>query len=146
MTKKVIWDEMIDTDEIMDRIKKEGPGYFLKGRKRKLEAGIYLEHLMEERGITRKEVIYKLNLEESYGRKIFGGRRTPTRKILIQCAFLLSLDLKETQRLLEIGRKPRLYPKVRYDAAIIHGIEKKMSLEQMNTFLEEIGEDALYDA
>lgn len=143
MNKREVWDEMIETDEIMGMIKQEGAGYFSKEGKYKIDVGIYLEQLMEERGITRKTMVHRLNLEESYGRKLFGGQRIPTRKILLQCAFILSLDLKETQRLLEIGQKTRLYPRVRYDAAIIHGIEKKMTLDQINTFLEEIGEAPL---
>ena len=42
-----------------------------------------------------------------------------------------------------MGQKTRLYPRIRYDAALIHGIEKKMSLEEVNAFLEEIGEEPL---
>ena len=74
---------------------------------------------------------------------MLGGQRVPTRKILLQCAFILGLNLEETQRLLEIGQKPRLYPRIRFDAAIIHGIKKKMSLDEVNAFLEEIGEDSI---
>lgn len=143
MVKREAWDEMIETDEIMEMIIRDGSEYFSKERKYKIEIGIYLEQLMDERGITRKDVGRKLNLEESYVRKLFGGQRIPTRKILLQCAFLMSLNLEETQRLLEIGQKPRLYPRIRYDAAIIHGMERKMNLEQMNAFLEEIGEETL---
>lgn len=143
MSGKEVWDEMIETDEILGMIKKDGEDYFHKEGKQKINVGIYLENLMEERGITRKEMVRKLNMEESYGRKVFGGQRIPTRKMLLQSAFILSLDLKETQRLLEIGQKTRLYPRIRYDAALIHGIEKKMSLEEVNAFLEEIGEEPL---
>lgn len=145
MGKREVWDEMIETDKILGMIRQKGTDYFSvsnDGRSR-IEVGIYLEQLMEERGITRKEIVRRLNLDESYGRKLFGGQRVPTRKILLQCAFLLKLDLKDTQRLLEIGCKPRLYPRVRRDAALIHGIEKKMTLEEINTFLEEIGEETL---
>lgn len=53
------------------------------------------------------------------------------------------LNLSDTQRLLDIGQKPRLYPRVRYDAAIIYGLEEKMTLEQMNSFLDEIEEETL---
>lgn len=143
MEKREVWDEMIETEEIMGMIKQDGPAYFSKERNHKIEVGIYLEQLMEERGITRKDVVRRLNLEESYGRKLFGGQRLPTRKILLQCAFLLCLSLDETQRLLEIGQKARLYPRIRFDAAVIYGIENKMNLEQMNTFLEEVGEEPL---
>lgn len=134
---------MIDTDEIMGMIRKEGADYFSGDHKTEIPIGIYLEKLMEEKGISRKELAMRLNLDESYCRKIFGGQRKPTRKILLQCIFLCSLNLEDAQKLLEIGQKPRLYPRVRYDAAIIHGIEKKMTLEQMNVFLTEIHEQPL---
>ena len=112
---------MKETDEIMGMIKEEGAAYFARERGNKVEVGLYLEHLIEERGMKKKDIVRKLNLEESYARKLFGGQRIPTRKILLQCAFLLSLNLADTQRLLDIGQKPRLYPRVRYDAAIIYG-------------------------
>ena len=134
---------MKETDEILGLIKEEGAAYFTKDRGGKVEVGLYLEKLIEEHGMKKKEVVRKLNLEESYARKLFGGQRIPTRKILLQCAFLLSLNLADTQRLLDIGQKPRLYPRIRYDAAIIYGLEEKMSLEEMNAFLEEIHEDVL---
>ena len=134
---------MKQTDEILGLIKEEGAAYFTKDRGGKVEVGLYLEKLIEEHGMKKKEVVRKLNLEESYARKLFGGQRIPTRKILLQCAFLLSLNLADTQRLLDIGQKPRLYPRIRYDAAIIYGLEEKMTLEEMNAFLEEIHEDVL---
>ena len=134
---------MKETDEILGLIKEEGAAYFTKDRGGKVEVGLYLEKLIEEHGMKKKEVVRKLNLEESYARKLFGGQRIPTRKILLQCAFLLSLNLADTQRLLDIGPKQRLYPRIRYDAAIIYGLEEKMTLEEMNAFLEEIHEDVL---
>ena len=123
---------MKETEEIMGMIKEEGAAYFARERGNKVEVGLYLEHIIEERGMKKKDIVRKLNLEESYARKLFGGQRIPTRKILLQCAFLLSLNLSDTQRLLDIGQKPRLYPRVRYDAAIIYGLEEKMTLEEMN--------------
>lgn len=134
---------MKETDEIMGMIKEEGAAYFARERGNKVEVGLYLERLIEERGMKKKDIVRKLNLEESYARKLFGGQRIPTRKILLQCAFLLSLNLADTQRLLDIDQKPRLYPRVRYDAAIIYGLEEKMTLEQMNSFLDEIEEEVL---
>ena len=80
---------MKETDEIMGMIKEEGAAYFARGRGNKVEVGLYLEHLIEERGMKKKDIVRKLNLEESYARKLFGGQRIPTRKILLQCAFRL---------------------------------------------------------
>ncbi|MDC7287308.1 hypothetical protein NXH76_05805 [Blautia schinkii] len=134
---------MKETDEIMQMIKQYGSDFFSKEKKYKIDIGIYLEELAEKQGMTRKDLVRMLNLEESYGRKLFGGQRAPTRKILLQSAFILSLNLTETQRLLEIGRKACLYPRVRRDAAIIYAIDKNMTLEQANAFLEEVGEEPL---
>ena len=62
---------MKDTDEILGMIKEEGADFFLNKGKYKINVGIYLEQLMEERGVSKKEVVHRLNLEESYGRKLF---------------------------------------------------------------------------
>lgn len=64
---------MKETDEILGLIKEEGAAYFTKDRGGKVEVGLYLEKLIEEHGMKKKEVVRKLNLEESYARKLFGG-------------------------------------------------------------------------
>ena len=56
-------------------------------------------------------------------------------KRLVRLARLLELDLDQTNRLLKIGRKEALYPRIRYDAAVIFAIEKKLPLEQMDELL-----------
>ena len=79
---------MKETEEIMGMIKEEGAAYFARERGNKVEVGLYLEHIIEERGMKKKDIVRKLNLEESYARKLFGGQRIPTRKIL-RFSFLL---------------------------------------------------------
>ena len=76
---------MKETEEIMGMIKEEGAAYFARERGNKVEVGLYLEHIIEERGMKKKDIVRKLNLEEFYARKLFGGQRIPTRKILLQC-------------------------------------------------------------
>ena len=68
MEKREVWDEMIETDKILGMIRQKGAEYFsVSGEgKAKIEVGIYLEQLMEEKGITRKEMVRRLNLDESY--------------------------------------------------------------------------------
>ena len=80
---------MKETEEIMGMIKEEGAAYFARERGNKVEVGLYLEHIIEERGMKKKDIVRKLNLEESYARKLFGGQRIPTRKILLRFSFLL---------------------------------------------------------
>ena len=99
MNRKEVLEEMKETEEIMGMIKEEGAAYFARERGNKVEVGLYLEHIIEERGMKKKDIVRKLNLEESYARKLF--------------------------------------------AAIIYGLEEKITLEEMNSFLDEIGEEIL---
>ena len=46
---------MKETDEILGLIKEEGAAYFTKDRGGKVEVGLYLEKLIEEHGMKKKE-------------------------------------------------------------------------------------------
>ena len=48
---------MKETDEIMGMIKEEGAAYFARERGNKVEVGIYLERLIEERGMKKKNIV-----------------------------------------------------------------------------------------
>ena len=52
--------------------------------------------------------------------------------------FLLGLGLEETNRLLKIGRKEILYPRIREDAAAIFAIEKRLPLSQFDELMERL--------
>ena len=82
---------MKETEEIMGMIKEEGAAYFARERGNKVEVGLYLEHIIEERGMKKKDIVRKLNLEESYARKLFGGQRIPQGKYYcsVRFSFLL---------------------------------------------------------
>lgn len=53
---------MKETEEIMGMIKEEGAAYFARERGNKVEVGLYLEHIIEERGMKKKDIVRKLNL------------------------------------------------------------------------------------
>ena len=99
-------------------------------------AAIYMAGLLAERGMTAKEAIQALGLDRSYGYQLFNGTRRPTRTVLIRLAVLLGLDLAGTNRLLQIGGKAPLYPRVREDAAVIFCLEKRLPLEKLDALLE----------
>ncbi len=99
-------------------------------------AAIYMCALLAERGMTTKDAIRALGLDRSYGYQLFNGTRRPTRAALIRLAVLLELDLAGTNRLLQIGGRSPLYPRVREDAAVIFAIEKRLSLDQLDALLE----------
>lgn len=103
----------------------------------------YLNALLKEKNIQPKDIIVKLNMERSYTYQILKGRRKPTRIFLIRIALLCKLDIDATQRLLSTGNRPILYPRNRFDAAILYGIQHNLDETQVNELLLDIGEDSL---
>ncbi len=131
---------MKNTEELLHQIRNSGSGdlSFLEGSDFNCPSiEIYVCGLLAQRGLEVRDAIRALGLERSYGYQIFNGTRRPTRNILIRLAFLLGLDLDETNRLLKIGHKEVLYPRMRYDAAVICAIEKRLSLRQLDVLLED---------
>lgn len=96
----------------------------------------YLADLLREHNISYVEFIQQMNLERGYGYQILNGNRKPSREILIKTAILLQLNLEETQRLLKIGNRNILYPRMKRDAAAIFSIEKKLSLSEYLELLD----------
>ncbi len=103
----------------------------------------YLKELMEEADISAHELIVRSTLGKSHVYLILSGERNPGRDVIIILAITLGLDLSKTQKLLKLGQKSGLYPKVRRDAAIICCIEQKLSLSDTNDFLLSVSEDTL---
>ena len=109
----------------------------------KIGIGDYLSNLLTSHDLQPKDIIINLNMDRSYTYQILGGRRNPTRNFLLRIAIFLKLPLEETQRMLSIAQRAQLYPRNRYDAAIIFALEHEMTLEETNALLEEIGEELL---
>lgn len=82
-------------------------------------------------------------MERSYTYHILKGRRKPTRNFLIRIAFLCQLSVDETQKLLTAGNRPILYPRNRFDAAVLYCLQHSLKEEELNELLTDIGEDAL---
>lgn len=99
-------------------------------------AAIYLCGLLAERGMTTRDAISALGLDRTYGYQLFNGTRRPTRIVLIRLAVLLGLDLSDANRLLQIGGKQPLYPRIQEDAAAIFALEKRLPLDQLDALLE----------
>lgn len=103
----------------------------------------YLNELLNTHGLQAKDIIIKLNMERSYAYQILKGRRNPTRNFLIRIAFLCQLSVDETQKLLTVGNRPILYPRNRFDAAVLYCIQHNLNEEELNELLMDIGEDVL---
>lgn len=104
----------------------------------------YLNEVLSQHELQPKDVIVKLNMERSYTYQILNGRRNPTRNFLIRIAFLCKLSVDETQKLLSAGNRPILYPRNRFDAAVLYCIQHQLSEEELNELLKDIEEEALF--
>ena len=125
------------TDELLKQIKELNIEDFKK------QESFDCISIDEYHNLQPKDIILNLNMERSYTYQILNGRRKPTRNFLLRIAIFISLSLDETQKMLTIAQRPQLYPRNRFDAAIIFSLEHKMSLDETYELLEEIGEEPL---
>lgn len=103
----------------------------------------YLNKVLDSHGLQAKDLIIKLNMERSYTYQILKGRRNPTRNFLIRIALLCQLSVDDTQKLLTAGNRPILYPRNRFDAAILYGIQHQLNEDEINELLTDLGEEVL---
>ncbi len=106
----------------------------------------YLQQLLQEREMKRIEAIHAAQLDETYGYQIFQGTRRPSRDKVLQVAFALRCDLKETQHLLAYADAGALYPKNRRDAILIYALTHGLDLSQTETELYRFGETTILDS
>lgn len=94
-----------------------------------------LTKLIEERKISKAELARRSGMSEVYLHQLFSGRRKPSRDRLLCLCIGLNLTLDETQRLLQLAEFAQLYPRIKREAMISHGICHGTSLEEMNELL-----------
>ena len=103
----------------------------------------YLYQLMEEKEKTIPDLIADACISKSYAYQFLNGERLPGRDIILRIGLSMSLSMDEIQRLLTLAGKSILYPKLHRDAGILYCIRKKMSVDEANYFLTDIGEVSL---
>lgn len=90
---------------------------------------------MDEKGVTRAELIRRLNLDRNYGYQLLNGTRNPRRNHLIQIGLLLGLDIEQFQRLLKTAKKKPLYVRDLFDAKVFFAVKHRMSFEKAVEFI-----------
>lgn len=90
---------------------------------------------MDEKGVTRAELIRRLNLDRNYGYQLLNGTRNPKREYLIQIGLLLELDIEQLQRLLKTANKKPLYVRDMFDAMVFYAVKHRMSYEKAVEFI-----------
>ena len=94
-----------------------------------------IEERMKEKGISRAELIKRLDVDRSYGYQLLNGIRRPTRKHVIQMGLLLELDIESFQKLLKTAKKKPLYVRDMFDAKVFFAVKHKMDLDSAVEFI-----------
>lgn len=136
------------TEELLDELlSAPSPSdYLCEHRPHKRDFAQYLQELLLERGLERKDVVRAAHLDTTYGYQLFTGQRKhPSRDKVLQIAFALKLNLRETDRALQAAGVSKLYCKDRRDAILIYCLNKQTTLDEANEALFELGEPSLDD-
>ena len=139
--------QMKNTNELLTEIKKSTEiKNFLKENDEYIKNFTltqYLDTLIKEKGLTKKEIINSSELNYTYGYQILNGTRKPTKDKLIQICFGMKATPEETNRILILANAGGLYSKIRRDCVIIFALEKGLTLNQANELLYELNEDII---
>lgn len=95
----------------------------------------FLKDLLEKKNVKPTDLARESLLDCSFTYQLLNGTRNPNRNILLRFAFVLKMNLEETQQLLKISQKGDLYPRIYRDAIIIYCINQKFDLLAANDFL-----------
>ena len=99
------------------------------------ELSEFIQQRIDERGIKKSALIKALNVDRNYGYQMLNGTRIPTRPQLIKIALFLGLDLKSTQRLLNLAGREALYVRRPEDARAVHCLEHPKAYHQACEFI-----------
>ena len=96
---------------------------------------MYLQDLLKESGTKRSELIKALNVDRNYGYQMINGTRVPTRIQILRIALYIKLDLKRTQRLLNLAGREALYVRRPEDAKTVHCLEHPRDFKSACEFI-----------
>lgn len=126
-------------DSDLDTYLSENQAYFTEQNIAALLNDVY-----QGRDISKAALARKAGMSEVYLHQVFSGRRKPSRDRLLCLCIGLEATLEETQQLLKRATYAQLYPKVKRDAIISHGILHKTSLTEINDKLFSENEKTLF--
>lgn len=103
-----------------------------------------LRRFLIKKSISKLDLARRAAMSEVYVRQIFSGRRTPSQDRLLCLCIAMEISIEETQRTLKRASYAPLYPKVKRDAIIEHGIVHGMTLDEINNKLYDEDEKSLF--
>ena len=99
----------------------------------------YITERCAELGELPERIANRAGIESSYCHQIFKSTRKPSRDKVLQLAFGFGFNFEDTQTLLKIAQHSLLYPKIKRDAVVIFCLNRKRSMIETQTLLQELG-------
>lgn len=127
------------TEELIHEIKiaTDIDDYLIENKENMLSQRLpeYLTLLLENKGISRADVVRGSLLDRAYVYQIFSGEKSPSRDKLIALAFGLCLSDEETQKMLKLSCNRELYARDERDALILFALQQQMTIFETNEIL-----------
>lgn len=108
-----------------------------------LDFQTYFNTLLEQKHISKSEMVELSGIERTYLYHILSGTRTPGRDNAIRLCIGAGLSLEETMRCLELLSVGILYAKNKRDSIIIYSINRGNNIIETNDLLYEMNEKPL---
>lgn len=99
------------------------------------ELHILLSQYIDDKKLSKAEVIRKLNIDRNYGYQILKGSRIPTRNCLLQLSLILGLDEAQISELLRLAGKSPLYVRNVVDARVFYAVNHHMEYFEAIDFI-----------
>lgn len=101
--------------------------------------GEYIQLEIEKRNLKKSHIIKHSGINKRYFNDIIAQSKTPNRRYIIRIFLAMQLDLCDIQWYLKACDYPQLYAKNKRDAVIIYCINNKLSVDECNLMLNNIG-------
>ena len=104
----------------------------------------YLNQLLDEKHLSKADVVRESRLERVYGYHIFAGRKkNPSRNKVISLALAMKLAPEATQYLLYYAGAEQLYVRNPRDSILWYALDHHMSVLDTNIMLQKMSEEPL---
>lgn len=99
-----------------------------------VEPGILelLESLRMRCGLSKAEIARRSGMSEVYLHQVFSGRRRASRDRLLSLCIGMDAPLEDANLLLKQAAYAQLYPRLKRDAIISHGLVHRRPLREIN--------------
>ena len=137
-----------DTDELKDGLRQASglEGFLVDNQKefRRYTLAEYLNQLLDEKHLSKADVVRESRLERVYGYHIFAGRKkNHSRNKVISLALAMKLAPEETQYLLYYAGAEQLYVRNPRDSILWYALDHHMSVLDTNIMLQKMSEQPL---